>query len=133
MGYYSSLTGYVQMTNSAYEKFVHEKLTSAFHSECPVSEYLDILDYDHNTQVLYIEGEGKMYADEELIALLARYKDLPGVDEVHYSGEESGDEGVYYIDIGRWCYLEAEIPPAPSSDSDKWRNVKVKKEEILNV
>ncbi|AOQ24601.1 hypothetical protein MTAT_19440 [Moorella thermoacetica] len=123
MGYYSSLSGNVRMTPDAYAKFITQKLNNGFYEDYPVTEYLDVLDYNPDIQVLYLEGAGKMYADEALMDLLARYKDLPWVDTVYYTGEEPGDVGVYYIDIGRWCYITAEIPPAPPVDSDSWQSV----------
>lgn len=121
MGYYSSLSGSVSMSQKAYEKFIQEKLKGA--DNLPVTDYLEILEYSPSAQSLWLEGSGKMYHDEELVALLAKHKDLLGIDEIDYSGEESSDMGRYYIDMGKWCYVEAEIPPVPSSDDRRWKEV----------
>lgn len=113
MSYYSSIAGRVRMSKEAFKKFSNEAVTSSDGTKTPVEKYLDMLEYEENSQVVILERSGYGYYDEQVVELLARYKDLPGIDMVEYTGEEGSDFGRYYVDIGRWCYVAAEPPPPP--------------------
>ncbi len=126
MSYYSSISGRVQMTKKAFERFSNETVTSSGGTKIPLKTYLDILDYEENSRIVILERSGYGYYDEQVVELLAKYKDLPGIDMVEYSGEDGSDFGRYYIDVGRWCYVAAEPPPPPKI-KEAWHYVEDRK------
>ncbi|MGB9886464.1 MAG: hypothetical protein ACPLRW_05630 [Moorellales bacterium] len=106
------LLGAVRMSREAYERF----------AEC-ARELLASFDCAE-----YLEGRGEAVvhrfgpscgAEEEVVALLARFKDRDGLDAVEWFGESG--RGRYYVGRGRWCRVEAVIPPPPPEDSPQWR------------
>jgi hypothetical protein len=105
------------MSREAYERFV----TCA-------GEFLRCFDC-----VEYVEGKGEVafhrfgsdlyddLVDDEVVALLARFKDRDGLDSADWYGEDPLDRGRYYIRRGRWCRVRVVMPPPPPEESPEWR------------
>lgn len=115
MGYCSILEGQVGISKDNYEKVMTETI-KYLDRELFLSDCLQEIQYDGS--YIYIYSNGKHYCINEIMALFAKYKDSEYIDEVFYQGEETGDIGKYYIDVGRWCFVRAVIPPPPISSSE---------------
>ncbi|SMB96786.1 hypothetical protein SAMN00808754_1650 [Thermanaeromonas toyohensis ToBE] len=125
MGCSYTLSGKIKMSRWACE--VLKESTIGFPDDpIPVVEYV---------KIEYLDGQGQVYLfrqgtecwdewlDEELVALIARLKDRPGIDFLDCKGKDLEDFGRFYIDCGRWCYVGAEIPPVPPGDDPRWQKV----------
>ncbi|MGB9858482.1 MAG: hypothetical protein ACPLQP_00940 [Moorellaceae bacterium] len=113
------------MSREAFEKLKSAVLKTRW-DVIRATEYLqdeeEYVEARGGSACIYREGEGyTMEEDRKFVALLAQLKDRPGIDVLGYWGEEPGDVGRYYIDQGRWCYVAAEIPPAPPEGDPRWQ------------
>lgn len=117
----SELYGTVRMSWEAYIEFSNSTVVCN-DEELPIGEYLDNLDYEEPQVIVYRNGfPGD--ADDQVVALLAKYKDYEGLDTVDWQSEVPGKGGRYYVDRGRWCYVRTIIPPPPPPDSTEWQQV----------
>lgn len=110
------------MSGKAFEKLMQEVVDE--NKDLSLKDCLEEIFYDNGN--VWINSYRKHFHIDEIMELLAKHKDVEGIDWVEYAGEDPGDLGRYYIDVGRWCYVPATFPPPPE-DPDGWTPVKVDK------
>lgn len=125
------LEGLIELSRNAYLKLAEHLTTQETDNRWERYNYDDEFGSLHVYRELECDqrDDSTCAAVEQIVTLLARYKDHDDLSELNWEEEETGDwfcyeSGRYYIGCGRWCYVPDTMPSPPPPDSPEWYWVK---------
>jgi hypothetical protein len=120
MGYDSDVRGSVGMSEAGFQQLMKASVKLPLSSEAQTLEdFFEEVTYEEGCCV--INSYGRHYDLENMIELLARFKEGDTADEVFYQGDSGiEDSGTYFILPGKWAFVSVRYPVIEDVNEGDW-------------
>jgi hypothetical protein len=120
MGYSSSVHGAVRMSRKCFAEMLNIRLRLSWSAKpLTMGEFFELIFYHDGACT--VDSFARHYDLEQMIDLLAHFKEGETPDEILYQGDNGiEDSGTYFILPGRWAYASVRHPVIQDVKEGDW-------------